>query len=40
MIGMHGFYHANLAAHNADVIINIGSRFDDRLVGTYESFRK
>jgi len=40
MIGMHGFYHANLAAHNADVIINIGSRFDDRLVGTYESFGK
>ncbi|PID86552.1 acetolactate synthase, large subunit, biosynthetic type [Candidatus Gracilibacteria bacterium] len=40
MLGMHGFYHANLATSNADLIINIGSRFDDRIVGTYDSFAK
>ncbi len=38
MIGMHWTYAGNLATYNADLIINIGSRFDDRLVGTYESF--
>ncbi len=38
MIGMHGTYAGNMATYNADLIINIGSRFDDRLVGTYESF--
>jgi acetolactate synthase-1/2/3 large subunit len=38
MIGMHGTYAGNLATYNADLIINIGSRFDDRLVGTYETF--
>ncbi len=40
MMWMHWFYHANLAIHNADLIINIWSRFDDRIVGTYESFWK
>ena len=40
MLGMHGFYHANLAAHNADLILNIGSRFDDRIVGRYDAFGK
>ncbi len=40
MLWMHWFYEANLAMHNADVIINIWSRFDDRIVGTYESFWK
>jgi acetolactate synthase-1/2/3 large subunit len=38
MLGMHGFYEANMATYNADLILNIGSRFDDRIVGTYESF--
>ena len=38
MIWMHGTYHGNLATYNADLVINIGSRFDDRLVGTYDSF--
>jgi len=33
MIGMHGFYHTNKAVHEADIIINIGSRFDDKIVG-------
>lgn len=40
MLGMHGFYHANLAMHEADLIFNIGSRFDDRIVGRYDAFGK
>ena len=38
MLGMHGYYHANMAMHEADLIINIGSRFDDRIVGRYDIF--
>ncbi|GMK41860.1 acetolactate synthase [Paenibacillus sp. CCS19] len=30
MLGMHGAYAANMAVQNADLIISIGSRFDDR----------
>jgi len=37
---MHGKYHANHAMDNADFILNIGSRFDDRIVGRYDSFGK
>jgi len=40
MLGMHWFYEANLATYNADLIISIGSRFDDRIVWTYDSFAK
>lgn len=40
MIWMHWFYHANHAIYNADLIINIWSRFDDRIVGNYETFGK
>ena len=40
MLWMHGFYHSNIAVNKADLIINIGSRFDDRIVGTYDSFWK
>ena len=40
MLGMHGFYHANRAMHEADLIFNIGSRFDDRIVGRYDAFGK
>lgn len=40
MLGMHGFYHSNMATHEADLIFNIGSRFDDRIVGRYDSFGK
>jgi acetolactate synthase-1/2/3 large subunit len=32
MLGMHGSYTANLAMHNADVILAVGARFDDRVV--------
>lgn len=40
MLGMHGFYHANMATHEADLILNLGSRFDDRIVGRYDVFGK
>jgi acetolactate synthase-1/2/3 large subunit len=39
-LGMHGYYHSNMAIHEADVIFNIGSRFDDRIVGRYDVFGK
>ena len=32
MLGMHGTYEANLAMHNADVVVAVGARFDDRVV--------
>lgn len=38
MAGMHGTYSANMAIHEADLLINIGSRFDDRLTGAIRSF--
>lgn len=38
MLGMHGFAHTNLAMHNADLILNIGSRFDDRIIGKTTHF--
>ncbi len=40
MLWMHWFYHANMAVDSADLIINIWSRFDDRIVGTYKDFWK
>jgi acetolactate synthase-1/2/3 large subunit len=33
MLGMHGTYCANMAMHEADLIIAIGARFDDRVTG-------
>lgn len=33
MTGMHGHKRANAAVHNADVIIAVGSRFNDRVTG-------
>jgi acetolactate synthase-1/2/3 large subunit len=33
MVGMHGTVQANLAMHHADLVIGIGMRFDDRVVG-------
>jgi len=38
MLGMHGTYEANMAMHNCDVLIAIGARFDDRVVGKVEYF--
>jgi len=33
MLGMHGTYEANMAMQNCDVLIAIGARFDDRVIG-------
>ena len=38
MIGMHGNPVANIAAQKADLIIALGSRFDDRTVGNLEQY--
>jgi acetolactate synthase-1/2/3 large subunit len=38
MLGMHGTYEANLAMHGCDVMIAIGSRFDDRVTGRLDAF--
>jgi len=38
MAGMHGTGYANLAVSNCDVLLGIGTRFDDRLTGTVETF--
>lgn len=40
MLGMHGTAYANKAILEADVILNIGSRFDDRIVGDAKEFGK
>ncbi len=37
-LGMHGMYYANMAADNADVIIGVGMRFDDRAMGRFKDF--
>lgn len=37
MLGMHGSFYANLAMQQADVIIALGARFDDRVTGTLDS---
>ncbi len=38
MLGMHGTYEANLAMNKADLIVNIGARFDDRVTGRLDAF--
>ncbi len=38
MIGMHGLAHANMAVQNADLIIAIGMRFDDRATASTGKF--
>lgn len=38
MLGMHGTYEANLATHGCDVLIALGSRFDDRVTGRLDAF--
>ena len=37
-LGMHGFYHANQAVQNADLLIAIGARFDDRVTGKVDAW--
>ena len=38
MLGMHGTYAANKAISNADLVIAVGVRFDDRVTGRISSF--
>ncbi len=38
MLGMHGMYWANIAVDEADVIVGVGMRFDDRVTGRAASF--
>ncbi|MFW2177085.1 MULTISPECIES: acetolactate synthase 3 large subunit [unclassified Moraxella] len=38
MLGMHGTYEANLTMHNADVILAVGARFDDRVTNNVQKF--
>lgn len=38
MLGMHGTYEANLAMNQADLIVCVGARFDDRVTGRLDAF--
>lgn len=40
MLGMHGSYYANQAIQNADLILCIGARFDDRCTGKVSEFAR
>ncbi|QQL45030.1 biosynthetic-type acetolactate synthase large subunit [Sulfuriroseicoccus oceanibius] len=40
MLGMHGTAYANKAVCECDVLLNIGSRFDDRIIGQAPKFAK
>jgi len=38
MLGMHGTYEANMAMQHCDVLLAIGARFDDRVIGNPKHF--
>jgi acetolactate synthase I/II/III large subunit len=38
MLGMHGTYEANWAMNQADLIVCLGARFDDRVTGKLDAF--
>ena len=40
MPGMHGMYEANMAMQHCDVLIAVGARFDDRVIGNPDHFSK
>ncbi len=40
MVGMHGNYASNMAMSEADLIISLGARFDDRVTGKLSEFAK
>ncbi|HON14531.1 MAG TPA: biosynthetic-type acetolactate synthase large subunit, partial [Treponema sp.] len=40
MLGMHGTAYANFAVRDCDLILSIGSRFDDRITGNPKTFCK
>ncbi len=38
MLGMHGTAYANMAVTNCDLIMSVGSRWDDRIIGKQDEF--
>ncbi|WP_374488561.1 acetolactate synthase 3 catalytic subunit [Zoogloea sp.] len=38
MLGMHGTYEANMGMHYCDVLLAVGARFDDRVIGDPKHF--
>ena len=38
MLGMHGTYEANMAMQHCDVLLAVGARFDDRVIGNPSHF--
>ena len=38
MLGMHGTFEANMSMQHCDVLVAIGARFDDRVIGNVEHF--
>ena len=38
MLGMHGTYEANMAMQDCDVLLAVGARFDDRVIGNPDHF--
>jgi acetolactate synthase-1/2/3 large subunit len=38
MLGMHGTWEANWTMHDCDLMIAVGSRFDDRITGRLDAF--
>jgi len=38
MLGMHGTYEANMGMQNCDVLLAVGARFDDRVIGNVDHF--
>ncbi len=40
MLGMHGNYSSNMAMSEADLMISLGARFDDRVTGRLDEFGK
>jgi len=40
MLGMHGTYEANMAMQHCDVLLAVGARFDDRVIGNPKHFHE
>jgi acetolactate synthase-1/2/3 large subunit len=40
MLGMHGTFEANMAMQHCDVLLAVGARFDDRVIGNPKHFAK
>ncbi|MEO6031747.1 MAG: acetolactate synthase 3 catalytic subunit [Burkholderiaceae bacterium] len=38
MLGMHGTFEANMTMQNCDVLLAVGARFDDRVIGNPQDF--